>query len=395
MTKVCLILAPECGYERMMELIAEGADIEARGSFVMDALDLALVTGNEKEIKLPFPSKAEFEAKDDLRSRTFDSAQLHLPRHSGSFTVPALLDRATDRRCRKIPAGVKELTAYFVHEKSLDALLTIAFEKKSIGAEECQRKFADLLKRLSTELQAEAPNDDQSAVARLTGSHAALISHRIRQIKETNLQQLSPYRSSDHHMNLPQVVVSHMPEEDEFSDNNDLQDNDRDQTSTVLGWKSFVTSSKSFSNLRHRLSRFVQPDVFQSISIEMSHGLEPIGIQQATFHIQWELLKYCEAELQGRPVLAPVLTISGNAKTAYATSCDEYMNHFWPNTGLQTLQTLDAALDAALDVAIGREINGKLATKSLEVECSLTFVKTACGLVALDFLSSLAHGTSK
>ncbi|MCJ1426934.1 hypothetical protein MMC29_004837 [Sticta canariensis] len=326
----------------------EGADIEARGSFGMCALDLASVNGNEKEIKLPFPPEAEIEAKDDPWRHTFDSTQLHLSRYSGSFAVPAPLNRATERRGLKIRARVKELTAYFVQEKSLDALLTIAFEKKSIGAEECQRKLADLLKRLSTELQAEALNDDQSAVARLTGSHAALISHRIRQIKETNLQPLSPYRSSDHDMNLPQVVVSHMPEEDEFSDNNGLQGNDRDQTSTDLGLKSFVTSSKSFSILRHRLSRFIQPDVFQSISIEMSHGLEPMGIQQATFQIQWELLKYCEAELQGRPLLAPVLTISGNAKTAYATSCDEYMNQFWPNTGLQTLQTLDAALEAAI-----------------------------------------------
>ena len=391
MKKVCSILAPECGYERMIELIAEGADIEARGSLGMDALGLASVYGNEKEINLLSPPKAEFQAKDDLCRHIFDSAQLHLPRYSRSFAVPASLDRATERRCLKIPAGVKELTAYFVNEKSLDALLTIAFEKKSIGAEECQRKLADLLKSFSSELQAEALNDDQSAVARLTGSHAALISHRIRQIKETNLQQLSPYRSGNHDMNLPQVVVSHMPEEDEFSDSKDLQDNDRDQTSTVLGIKSFVTSSKSFSNMRHRLSRFVQPDVFQSISIEMSHGLEPMGIQQATFQIQWELLKYCEAELQGRPELASVLTISGNAKTAYATSCDEYMNHFWPDTGLQTLRSLDAALEAA----IGCEMYGKLATKSLEIECSLTFVKTACGLVALDFLSTLAHGTSK
>lgn len=377
----------------MIELIAEWADIEARASFGLDELGLASVNGNEKERKLLPTPKADFEAKDDIWRHTLEPAQPHLLRYSGSFGFPAPFNRIIERRCLKIPAGVKELTAYFIHEKSLDALLTIAFENRSIGAEECQRKFADLLKRFSTELRDEAQNDDQSAVARLTGSYAALMSHKIRQIKETNVQQISPSRSSDH--DLPQVVVSHMPEEYESLDDNDSQYNDRDQTSTALGLKSFVTSSRSFSNLRHRLSRFVQPDVFQSISIEMSQGLEPTGIQQATFQIHWKLLEYCKAELQGRPVLASVLTISGNAKTAYATSCDEYMNHFWPNTGLNTLKTLNAALEAAIGCEM--YVYGKLATKFLKIECTLTFAKTALWslLVGLNFLSNLAHGTSK
>ena len=377
----------------MIELIAEWADIEVRASFGLDELGLASVNGNEQERKLLPTPKADFEAKDDIWRHTLESAQPHLLRYSGSFDSPAPLNRTIERRCLKIPAGVKELTAYFIHEKSLDALLTIAFENWPIGAEECQRKFADLLKRFSTELRDEALNDDQSAVARLTGSYAALISHKIRQIKETNFQQPSPSRSSDH--DLPQVVVSHMPDEVEFSDNNDSQYNDRDQTSTVLGLESFLTSSKSFGNLRHRLSRFVQPDVFQSISIEMNQGLEPTGIQQATFQIQWKLLEYCKVELHGRPVLASVLTISGNAKTAYATSCDEYMNHFWPNTGLKTLKTLNAALDAAIGCEM--YVYGKLATKILKIECTLTFAKTVLWslFVVLNFLSSLVHGTSK
>lgn len=283
----------------------------------------------------------------------------------GDSTAPAPLGHASGKRCSRVPTAVNEFTTFFVHEKGLNRLFTIAFEEKSIGAEEFELKFATLLKEFSTELEYDAQGEYQRAAARLAGSYAALISHRIRRIKETGSRHLFPEQASDHDMNLPQVsVLPVSAEESEVLDANYLQD-DQDQIFTVLDLKAFIAPSKSLCNLRHKLSRFVQPDVIQAITTELLE-LGPSEMQDVTFRIQWDLLKYCKEELRGSHTLAPVLTISGNAKTPYATSCDDYMSFCWPNTGRQTLQTLEEAISC--------NIYSKLVAKSLEIEHYLTFI---------------------
>lgn len=344
--------AAESGDERVIKLIAEGAYTES-------TVNLAATDGNVKAINILFPQGGEIDAKDNRRRTILHwvpdhGAGLYLLKYHGSNAL-AKPYHATER-CPKVPTVVKELTAIFFHEKTLHALFTIALERKSIGAEEFERMFSVCLSTFSTELEGEAERDDQRAAARLAGSHAALIARRIRRFMETDLQLFSPERVSNHDINLPAGLVSHTlvaAEEIEFFNDDDLQDDDQDQTFTAQDLKAFITSSKSLCNLRHKLSRLVKPDVFQAICIEMKLGLEPIVIQQASFRIHWELLKYFREELSSRPsMLATVLTISGNGETAYATSSNDYMNLFWPNTGLQTLQTLQAAL--------GLDIYGKL-----------------------------------
>ncbi|MCJ1269118.1 hypothetical protein MMC22_009007 [Lobaria immixta] len=304
-------ITSESGEEKTLELIAEGADIEAKTNFLSH---LAATSGNEPAIRSSLPRHQE-------------------PLHVGDSTSPATLGHASAKRCPRVPTAVNELTKFFVHEKRLNLLFTIAFEEKSIGAEEFERKFSALLKEFSTELELDAQGKYQGAAARLAGSYAALISHSI------SSRRLFPKQDSDHDMNIPQMF-----EEIEASNGNDLQEDDQGQIFTVLDWQKFIAPSKSLCNLRHKLSRFVQPDVIQAIDTEMRLGLKPSGMQHVTFRIQWDLFKYCTEELQDSPTLAPVLTISGNAKTAYATSCNDYMNLWWPNTGRQTLQTLQEAI---------------------------------------------------
>ena len=305
---------------------------------------------------------------------------------------PITFVHAAKKRNPMIPTAVREVTAYFVEEESLGPLLTMAFEKKSVGGGEFEREFSILLKEFSKELERDVQGEDQRAAARLVGTYAALISHEIRRIKESDLQEHSTEEVSSHQLNPPQVFVSQCSvtaEEREFSEVDDLQDEDPNRSFNVLDLTALRTSMKSLRNLRHKFSRFVHPDVFQAICSEMSLGLEPLGHQQVTFRVQWELMKFREEELPHHSGLASVLTINGHPKTAYATSCDEYMSRFWPSTGRKTLQTLEAAINC------GGEMYGKLVATSLEIECRLTLVKKPSGLVGSDLLSTSAQGSSE
>ncbi|KAL9123052.1 MAG: hypothetical protein Q9187_000403 [Circinaria calcarea] len=85
-------------------------------------------------------------------------------------------------------------------------------------------------------------------------------------------------------------------------------------------------------------------DMFQFICKEVQGGVETCEPRHAIFQLHWDLLDYCKEELEGSLVLAPLLTVTGSAKTAYATTCEEYMDRYWPKSGLKTLQTLQTAL---------------------------------------------------
>jgi len=87
-----------------------------------------------------------------------------------------------------------------------------------------------------------------------------------------------------------------------------------------------------------------QMNIYEKLSKEMKLGSQASGNQIVTFQVQWDLLNYCQMELEEHAVLGSLLTISGTASNAYATSCKEYLTRFWPRSGWKTLRTLEAAI---------------------------------------------------
>ena len=88
----------------------------------------------------------------------------------------------------------------------------------------------------------------------------------------------------------------------------------------------------------------MQPSILQAISNEVELGTKSDGLQKADFHICWELGRYCREQLEKDIDFALLLMISGTAKSAYATTCGEYMERNWPKSGLETLRILQTAM---------------------------------------------------
>lgn len=69
----------------------------------------------------------------------------------------------------------------------------------------------------------------------------------------------------------------------------------------------------------------------------------------ASLNMQWDILSFMEDQYRENDfpnkALAPVITISGSAKHAQATTCSEYTRQNWPAYGSKVLKALQEALD--------------------------------------------------
>ncbi|MCJ1270198.1 hypothetical protein MMC22_010094 [Lobaria immixta] len=92
----------------------------------------------------------------------------------------------------------------------------------------------------------------------------------------------------------------------------------------------------------------------------------PTNLQNVTFVVHWDLRNYIRKELEKDQKLAHILTVSGDVKNAYSTTCADYVNRFWPNTGLWMLETLQIIIDRGSHCA-------KLATDATD-----TVIVNAC-----------------
>ena len=89
---------------------------------------------------------------------------------------------------------------------------------------------------------------------------------------------------------------------------------------------------------------FVQLQKMQAIREQVILGVESVGQQDAIFEVFWDLPRYCERENDGKLELSSLLTLSGTAERAYATTCEEYLNWCWPESGRETLRLIQSAL---------------------------------------------------
>ena len=235
----------------------------------------------------------------------------------------------------------EELTALLVNDKTLSRTFNAAFEDEKSSSERFERNLRRLLKQFAVELERETQESLERAAARFTGKHAKDIAHRITQLKELESGILRNQYADERWTQRPRKVNM---DESQSSDGSDSEDHDEANFVSFQNIHTFIISSKALCFLRHRVLRFVQPNVLQAISEEVKLGTQSNTLQEVVFRIHWELRQYCIEELEKDIDFALVLTISGTVKGAYATTCGEYMERNWPKSGLETLRILQAAI---------------------------------------------------
>lgn len=91
-------------------------------------------------------------------------------------------------------------------------------------------------------------------------------------------------------------------------------------------------------------AKYIQLDICKEICKELEKGIEPSGNQIVIVQIHWDLPNFRRTEIEEHAVFGSLLTISGTTSNAYATSCEEYLTRYWPESGRKTLNALQAAI---------------------------------------------------
>ena len=266
-------------------------------------------------------------------------------------------------------ATVIELKAMFATDERFSFLCKTAIESRGIGILRFQRNLHRLVKNFASELMREAAVEDKvgRAAAGAIRSFARRLAMEITRTftsDETVKEAVDKARLSERtrHRVLESSLAAYHPNSvgaidrtpaddielaDDISSDDDVdnaEDEDQEDVPNVLQARTFILSSNAFSNMRWSLHRFLQPDVLQNISKEMEPELNCHGQHTVIFYVSWNLLKFCEDELEGNLDLATVLTLTGTSKIALARTCQEYVVRHWPSIGQGLLTFLETAI---------------------------------------------------
>jgi hypothetical protein len=109
--------------------------------------------------------------------------------------------------------------------------------------------------------------------------------------------------------------------------------------------ETLLRSVSSSDALRNKLRQFVFPTVQQYIQANIEGALPHASeIGRVACRLQWQVLDFCNKELDDVADMASVLAISGRLDRAEATSCEAYMRHTWPDTGEKMLKAVQEVL---------------------------------------------------
>jgi hypothetical protein len=78
--------------------------------------------------------------------------------------------------------------------------------------------------------------------------------------------------------------------------------------------------------------------MFSTISTIMGPLMRQSGEQSVTFEISWDIDDFFSEEIEGKKDFAPVLTLTGTIEKAYASSCEDYVQRFWPSFGMEMIR---------------------------------------------------------
>ena len=79
---------------------------------------------------------------------------------------------------------------------------------------------------------------------------------------------------------------------------------------------------------------------------EVANRFSPRAFK-ASITMQWDLLAFMETQyVDNKDVrLGSVITLSGTAQYAQATTCSEYAKYNWPSRGLRVIKAFQSAID--------------------------------------------------
>lgn len=78
--------------------------------------------------------------------------------------------------------------------------------------------------------------------------------------------------------------------------------------------------------------------MFSNISKVMEPTMRQSGEQSVTFEISWDVDHFISNENEGKQDFAPILTLTGTIEKAYASSCEDYVQRFWPSFGIEMIR---------------------------------------------------------
>jgi hypothetical protein len=293
----------------------------------------------------------------------------------------------SSNRSDLVVSATQELVYLINNDEMLKSLHNKAMEHEGIECDTFERNYRSLLEQLGSELLGEASNDGQTIAGRLILSQASRIASVIRTINDPN------YDANLQQMNDPRTVVkqqigdqldifaeeqsatqgfTHLPRTQlSFPDDSDAScavlstaaseiDQDLEDSGTedetryidemptlCIDIQAFIERSKAFECFRIRVRRFICPDQLTWIHSELMSHFGMSKMHKICFCLRWNLLEFCEKELDGSHDLAQMLTISGSGKEAFATTCEDYINKFWPRNGARILDALQCAMKSS------------------------------------------------
>ena len=249
--------------------------------------------------------------------------------------------------------AVTELKAMLAADAKFSSLCRMAMKSRSIDIQKFERNLSRIIRNFANGLKQEAAFNDKGvkAAARVIRSLAKLLAMEIVRTftSETSIKtQIDGAKLSERHL-LRELESSLAPRfliEDDNDDEDEDEDEDEDLADfpNILQVKAFILSSKAFKNMRWALHWFLQPNVSETVSEEMMPELGSEEPHTVTFYLRWNLLRFCEEELEGNSKLATVLTVTGSGRFAYATTCQQYVDQYWPETGQLVLKLLESAM---------------------------------------------------
>ena len=258
-----------------------------------------------------------------------------------------------------------EFVSLLLDDVELQKLFRIAF-KRTKAREKFVIKFRMLLKIFGNELKREAQNVLHEAVAGLAQAKATYVANEIQrwyQLDDGQREKATGRSERVETMLVSRAEPADFPDRHNYANDSDSSNNaefaaedhpghDQKQHVSLKELKDFMISSQAFTNLQNAFRRMVYPDPLMAISDTISDAYELCpGKRTAVFNVRWELAQYLETELgyhttlqQREHLLESVLTVSGTASKAYATTAAEYMRWKWPRSNFKLLETIEQLL---------------------------------------------------
>ena len=272
----------------------------------------------------------------------------------------------------KLRDEADELTSLLLDDHQLQKLFTIIF-RRSKAQERFVSKFRMLLRVFGTELKREALDASHEAAADLAKHKATYIANKIQKrytmgeaIDETfdSKRSARVATSLTQHLEFPQPYLDPgVTDQSDYASDSEASDDsdgaiDEDPTSDQLlkvpldKLKEYMICSQAFANLQNALRRMVYPDPLDAINDKISFAYELCpGKVSAVFNVHLDINNYLSSELsyqkslqEHRDLLGSVLTISGTASKAYATTAANYMRWKWPQSNFGLLEVIECSV---------------------------------------------------